>query len=399
MIAAGSAGVVLVELGVVLLVLAILGRLAERVHLPSIPLYLLAGLAMGEGSVLALDASRDFLRIGADIGAVLLLLLLGLEYSTDELTNGLRRNWQSGLLDLALNMPPGIVCGLVLGWDPVAAVLLGGATYMSSSGIIARLLSDLGRVGNRETPVVLSILVIEDLAMAVFLPVMAVLLVGASPLEGVVSVVVAIGAVVVALFASMKFGTHLTRLVSSRSNELLLLTLLGLTLVVSGLAEEVQVSAAVGAFIIGVALSGHVATHGRTLLEPLRDVFGGLFFVFFGLRVDPGTLLPVLAPAAVLALVTTATKYAAGFIGARRARVGTRGRIRAGLALVARGEFSIVIAGIGVAAGAEADLGPLTACYVLLVAVGGSMLMRFSDPIADAVVARQGRRRAGRSAA
>jgi len=382
-IAAATTGVVLLELGVVLLVLAMLGRVAARVGIPSIPLYLVAGLAMGEGSVLALDASRSFLRVAADIGAVLLLLLLGLEYSTGELTQGLRQNWRSGVLDLALNMPPGVLCGLVLGWDPLAAVLFGGATYMSSSGIIARMLDDLGRIGHRETPVVLSILVIEDLAMAVFLPVMAVLLVGASPLEGVVSVVVAVGAVMLALAASIRWGRHLSRLVASRSNELLLLTVLGLTLVVAGLAEEVQVSAAVGAFVIGVTLSGHVAEAGRHVLEPLRDVFGGVFFVFFGVQVDPGALGPVVLPAAILTVVTVATKYGTGWLAARRARVGDRGRVRAGLALTARGEFSIVIAGIGVAAGTHADLGPLTACYVLMVAVVGSLLLRYSDSLSD----------------
>lgn len=388
MIAAASTGVVLLELGIVLLVLAVLGRLAARIGLPSIPLYLVAGLAMGEGSAVALDASREFLRVGADIGAVLLLLLLGLEYSTAELTAGLRRNWRGGLVDLVLNMPPGVVCGLLLGWSPLAAVLLGGATYMSSSGIIARLLDDLGRIGNRETPVVLSLLVIEDLAMAVFLPVMAVLLVGSSPLDGAVSVVVAVGAACAALAASIRWGHHLSRLVAARSNELLLLTLLGLTLVVAGLAEEVQVSAAVGAFVIGVALSGHVATAGRHLLEPLRDVFGGLFFVFFGVQVDPATLGPMVLPAAVLTVVTVVTKYGTGALTARRAQLGERARVRAGLALIARGEFSIVIAGIGVAAGTDADLGPLTACYVLMIAVVGSLLLRYSDWFAVRVAAR-----------
>ena len=135
--------------------------------------------------------------------------------------------------------------------------------------------------------------------------------------------------------------------------------------------------------MIGVTLSGHVAEAGRHVLEPLRDVFGGVFFVFFGVQVDPGALGPVVLPAAILTVVTVATKYGTGWLVARRARVGDRGRVRAGLALTARGEFSIVIAGIGVAAGTHADLGPLTACYVLMVAVVGSLLLRYSDSLSD----------------
>ena len=377
--ASGGLGIVLIELGGVVLGLALLGRLAARVDLPSIPLYLLAGLLAGEGGIVPLDASREFISIGAEVGVVLLLLLLGLEYSTDDLRDGLRTSWQSGVVDIVLNMIPGVAAGLVLGWDPLAAVLLGGITYISSSGIIAKLLTDLDRLGNRETPVVLSILVMEDLAMAIFLPIVAVLLIGGSPADGALSVFVAVSVVAIAFAVSARWGHHVSKAVSSRSNELLLLTILGLTFLVAGLAEELQVSAAIGAFLIGVTLSGQVAEEGREVLTPLRDVFGGLFFVFFGLRVDPGTIPSMIVPALLLAAVTFGTKVVTGWKAAERAGVAPRGRMRAGLSLVPRGEFSIVIAGIGVAAGVEDDLGPLTAGYVLILAVVGSLTIRFAD--------------------
>jgi len=384
MLAAATSGRVLIELGAVLLGLAVLGRLAGRIGLPSIPLYLLAGLLVGDGGLAPLDASEDFIRIGADVGVVLLLLLLGLEYSAEELQHGLRRNWRAGVVDLVANFVPGLVLGLVLGWEPLAAVLLGGVTYMSSSGIIAKLLGDLDRIGNRETPIVLSILVMEDLAMAVFLPIVGVLLVGGSALEGTISVTVALVVVALALVASARFGTHVSRIVATRSKELLLLTLLGLTLLVAGLAEEVQVSAAVGAFLIGLTLSGQVAEEGRELLAPIRDVFGGLFFVFFGLQIDPASLPPTLVPAAILAVATAGTKLAVGWWAAKRAGIGVRGRRRAAVSLVPRGEFSIVIAGLGVAAGTESDLGSLAASYVLILAVGGSLAMRYVERPAQA---------------
>ncbi len=272
---------------------------------------------------------------------------------------------------------------MVLGWGPLAALLLAGVTYMTSSGIVAKVLSDLGRLGNRETPTVLSILVIEDLVMAFYLPLVAVLLAGAAFLAGAVSVALAIGAALVALLVAVRFGHVLSRAVFHDSDEVLLLTVVGSVLLVAGAAEAIRVSAAVGAFLLGIALSGQVARRANELVMPLRDLFAAVFFVFFGLSIDVDAL-PAAAPVALaLAAVTAATKIATGSWAARRAGIGARGRVRAGMALVARGEFSIVIAGLGVAAGAEQDLGPLAAAYVLTLALAGPLLTRVADRAAS----------------
>ncbi|MDN4477730.1 cation:proton antiporter [Demequina sp. SYSU T00039] len=372
---------VLIELGVVFLVLALLGRLASRIGIPSIPLYLLAGLIMGEGGFIPIAAGEDFLAIGAQIGVVLLLLLLGLEYSPDDLRVGLRTTWKAGILDGVANAVPGFAVGLLLGWSVTASILLAGVTYISSSGIIARLLDDFDRLANRETPVILSLLVMEDIVMAVFLPILAVLLVGATIVQGAIAAGIAIAIVAAAFFFALKFSRHVSTVVHSHSRELLLLGVLGLAFLVAGLAEAVQVSAAVGAFLLGLTLSGNVADQVRGLMPPLRDVFGGIFFVFFGIGIDPRDLVPVLLPALALALVTAVTKVGTGIWAARQAGIGPKGQWRTGLSLVPRGEFSIVIAGLGVAAGAEAMLGPFAAAYVLILAVAGSILMRFADRI------------------
>lgn len=381
LVAASTSGEVLLELGIVLVVLAVLGRLAERIGLPSIPLFLLSGLAMGEGGLVPLDASTEFVRIGADLGVVILLLLLGLEYSPADLQVGMRTNWRAGVVDLVANALPGAALGIVLGWGPIATTLLAGVTYISSSGIIARQLADLERIGNRETPVILTVLVIEDLVMAIFLPIVGVLILGLSPVRGGLSIVAAITVVVIALFVASRYSGPISGVLDSPSQEVLLLTVLGLTLLIGGAAEELRISAAVVAFLIGLTLSGGVAERGREVLMPIRDVFGGLFFVFFGLQIDPATLPPVLLPALLLASVTAWTKIGTGWWAAGRAGVGVRGRLRTALSLTPRGEFSVVLAGLGVAAGLEADLGPLAACYVLILAVAGSVAMRFADDL------------------
>lgn len=189
------------------------------------------------------------------------------------------------------------------------------------------------------------------------------------------------------LVAALRYGRVLTRLVATRSDEALLLTVLGITLVVAGLAQWAQVSAAVGAFLVGVALSGSVSQRAKTLIRPLRDLFAATFFLLFGLEINPSHLLGVAAPAAGLALVTGATKIVTGSWAARRTGVARRGRLRAGTVLMARGEFSIVIAGLGVTAAAGAgvaeNLGILAAAYVLILAVMGPVVTKYSDWISD----------------
>ncbi|MFL6221342.1 MAG: cation:proton antiporter [Actinomycetes bacterium] len=372
---------VLLELGGMILGLGILGRLAGRLGLSAIPLYLLAGLAFGEGGLLPLVTAQEFIEVGAEVGVILLLLLLGLEYSASELVGSLRSAAPAGLVDLVLNFAPGVVAGLLLGWSVLASLVLGGVTYVTSSGIVAKVLGDLGRIGNRETPVVLSILVVEDLAMAAYLPLLTGLLVGEDLLASALPVGVALGTVALVLVVAVRYGETLSRLVFSPSDEVLLLVILGLTLVVAGAAEQLQVSAAVGAFLVGIALSGEAAEAAQALLTPLRDLFAAVFFLFFGLQTNPRSIPPVALAAAALALVTAATKVATGWWAARRAGVGPRGRWRAGTILVARGEFSIVIAGLAVAAGREPTLGPLATTYVLILAMLGPLVARVSEPL------------------
>jgi CPA2 family monovalent cation:H+ antiporter-2 len=384
--ASEETALVLVELGVLVLGLAVLARLAVRIGISPIPLYLLAGLAFGQGGLVPLGLSEQFVQVGAELGVVLLLFMLGLEYSAAELRGALRAGLPAGAVDLVLNFIPGLAAGFLLGWGPVAAVLLGGVTYISSSGVIAKVLTDLERLGNRETPAVLSLLVIEDLVMAVYLPLVAVLLVGGGLGTGLLSLAVAVVTVAVVLVAALRYGETISRVLFSDSDEVVLLTVFGVTMLIAGIAQQLQVSSAVGAFLVGIALSGEVAHRARYLLGPLRDLFAAVFFVFFGLQVDPGTLPGVLGIALGLGLVTGLTKLATGWWAAGRARVGVRGRIRAGLTLTARGEFSIVIAGLGVSAGVQSRLGPLAAAYVLLMAILGPVLARFAGPIGDLVL-------------
>ncbi len=192
--------------------------------------------------------------------------MLGLEYTASDLVSNLKTQYPAGLVDMTLNALPGAALALLMGWGPVAAVVLAGVTWISSSGVIAKVLGDLGRLGNRETPVILSILVLEDLAMAVYLPIITALLAGVSLATGSVTLAIALGVAGLVLFVAVRYGRVISRFVSSDDPEKLLLVVLGLTLLVAGLAQQLQVSAAVGAFLVGIALSGEVAEGAHNLL-------------------------------------------------------------------------------------------------------------------------------------
>lgn len=366
----------LLELGLILTALSVLGAVARRLTFSPVPLYLLAGLALGEGGIAPVPAAGEFVETGAAMGVVLLLLTLGLQFTPTEFTVSLRRHVPSALVDLVLNAVPGAVAGWLLGLDGVGVLALAGATYVSSSGMVARLLADLRRLGNRETPAILSVLVMEDFAMAAYLPLLAVLAAGGPWWQALLGVMAAVGAVLLALTASYRWGHHLGRLLSHPDAEQLMLRVLGLTLIVSALAELIHATAAVAAFLVGLSLTGDTADRARAVLSPLRDLFSAIFFLAIGLSVRADELVPLLPAALALAAVTAATKVLTGRYAATRDGVGRRGQLRAGTALIVRGEFSIVI--IGLAGTLNDDLAPLVTAYVFVLAVAGPLLARLA---------------------
>jgi CPA2 family monovalent cation:H+ antiporter-2 len=218
--------------------------------------------------------------------------------------------------------------------------------------------------------------VLEDLGMAVYLPVVAALLAGAALLEGMLLVGGAILVVIAVLTVAVRKDDTVNRFVATPSGEGFLLTVLGLTLLVAGLAELAQVSAAVGAFPVGTAITGQIADRARASIDSLRDLFAATFFLFFGIQIDISSIGESAAAAAALAAVTMATKYGSAWWSATRAGIGRRGRVRAATVLMARGEFSIVIASLG--AIVEPEISALAGTYVLITVLTGPLITRLA---------------------
>lgn len=374
---------ILAEMGGILLLLGILAFVATKYRLSVVPFFIGMGLAFSDGGIVGVGLSEDFLLIGAQIGAILLLLLLGLEYSAREIADSLKLDWRSGVYDLLLNAVPGAIVALMLGWGVVGAIVLGGITYVSSSGIAAQLIRESGFRRSETARRVVGVLVFEDLALAPYLPIASAVISAAGVLVGVISVSVALVVIGLVLLLSIKREHFLSNFLNTQNATGLLLTVFGAALLFAGLAELAGVSGAIAAFLVGLLLSGDVAAVARARLSPLRDFFSALFFLFFGLITNPADIITVFPVALLLAGIGIAGK----FILAKRMAVGMSDPmswLRIGAFLTPRGEFSIVIAGLALSASFADQLLPIVMTYVLITALTGSIMIKLFRSKLDA---------------
>lgn len=368
-------GLVLGELGSVLLGLGIAAYIASRIRLSVVPIFLLAGLFFGNGGIVALDLSDEFLDLGAQWGAILLLLLLGLEYSAQELFESVKKRKSLGAVDLVVNFLPGAALGFILGWGFLGALTLGGITYVSSSGIASQFIKDSRLESRESTRRAVGVLVVEDLFLAPYLPVLSALLASLGVATGLISISIALIVTGIALLIGAR-GFHIPHapLVMGDSATLLL-TVFGSALLASGVATYFGFSGAVAAFLVGLLLTGDVAIVARVRLAPLRDLFSAIFFLFFGLSVDPADIPSVLIPASVLALVGVFTKWVTAWWAVRDLQE-DNAIWRTAVLLIPRGEFSMVIAGLAATSLFAVELQALTLTYVIITTLFASIIMR-----------------------
>ncbi len=369
-------GLVIGEIGSVLVALGIAAFIASKIKFSAVPIFLFAGLFFGNGGIVALDLSDDFLNLGAQIGAILLLLLLGLEYSASELVSSVKERQSLGFIDLLLNAAPGLFIGFLLGWGWLGALALAGVTYVSSSGIAAQLIKDGSFGGLTSTKRAISILVIEDLFLAIYLPILSALAAAVGLVTGLISISVALLIAGGALIFAAK-GFHVPHApVIMGDSATLLLTVFGAALIASGLATYIGFSGAVAAFLVGLILTGDVAIVARVRLAPLRDLFAAIFFLFFGLRTNPADIPEVFIPALILTILGVASKFFTAW-WATRDLVEEKAVFRMAAILLPRGEFSIVIAGLASTAAFASEIQSITITYVILTTVVASILVRY----------------------
>jgi CPA2 family monovalent cation:H+ antiporter-2 len=372
-----SDGLVIGEIGSVLFALGLAAFFASRIKFSVVPIFLIAGLFFGNGGFSSLNLSDDFLNLGAQLGAILLLLLLGLEYSADELVKSVKERKSLGIVDILANFLPGILMGFILGWGWLGALVLGGITYVSSSGIASQFIKDLSMQQFLSTKRAVSVLVIEDLFLAIYLPIISGLVAAVGFVTGLITISLALTITGLALIFAAK-GFHIPHApIVLGDSATLLLTVFGAALIASGLATYIGFSGAVAAFLVGLLLTGDVAVVARVRLAPLRDLFAAIFFLFFGLSTKPEDIPPVFLPALLLALLGAASKYFTAWWATRDLlQQEPEARRRVAALLIPRGEFSIVIAGLALSLNFPDQLQALTTIYVILTTVIASLLIR-----------------------
>ncbi len=364
--------------------------LAGRLGLSAIPIFIVAGILLGpSGLGPTLIEPSEGIDLLARLGVVLLLFFLGLEFSLDRLTAARRMVVMGGLIDLAVNGGLGLLVGIALLGPGPEAVLLAGLIYISSSGIVTRALFDLRRLGDDETDLVLGVLVFEDLAIALFLGVAAALATGESVggLEITATAAIAL-AFVVAFLLVGRWAHHAIDRVSPRlDREQLLLGALAMALGGAALADAAGLSEAVGALLAGVLLSGsEVRDQIEQQLLGLRDFAAAIFFFAFGLEVDLRDGGDVTEWLLLAVPVAVAGKLVGGYLAGRSTGFTSRESVNVGAALVARGEFTIILAnlaagGVALDAAFRDRVEPFAGLFVLATAVIGVVFMRESRRI------------------
>ena len=362
----------LLAMGGAFVAAAFLARLGSRIGLPTIPLFILAGILLGPNTpgFVLLDDPHDLEMLSA-LGLVLLLFYLGLEFHMDDLKTGGRKMTVAGCTYLALNVGAGLGFGFALGWGTSEALVLAGVLGISSSAIVTKILVDLGRIGNPETKPILGIIVVEDIFLALYLAALQPVISGADDGGAMTLDIAKAFGFLLLLAIAARWGTGVIgKLFAIKDNELLVISFLGAAVLIAGIAETFGVADAIAAFMVGLIL-GNTGSGDRIrdLVHPLRDAFAAIFFFGFGLSIAPGDLPTVIWPVLIAIVITVAMNLLAGLVTARIYGFGPQPAANVATTLLARGEFALILATMAAAAGLDERLSPFIAGYVLILAV------------------------------
>ena len=375
------------QLALTIALLGALGLVAGRFGLSAIPAYLLAGLLLGphEPHVTSLVEPSEVTTFVAELGIVFLLFFLGLEFTLDRILRSTRHIGLGGSIDLVVNAAVGLIVGVVAFGFGFAALVLAAGIYVSSSAVTVKGLIDFRRLADDETDLILAILVFEDVVIAGVLGFAAAGGTGVSPT--LVAVAKALAFVTASIAASRFLRRPLDELLGRLPGEFMLLATFGFLIGMAAVAKWLGLSEAIGALMAGVVLA---ETSIRAEIEErflaFRDIFAALFFFVFGLSIDVGALGHIGWLVALAVLLTIPGKMAGGFGAGLVGGFSQRQSLNVGAALVAHGEFTIILAQIAsdngaISVGDRSDFVAFTGLYVLATATLGIVLMKESKRI------------------
>ncbi|HTK43417.1 MAG TPA: cation:proton antiporter [Gemmatimonadales bacterium] len=374
------------SLTIVLGIAALTTVLFQRLRQPVVLGYIIAGLLIGPHVPFPLVANGDIVRTLSELGVILLMFSLGLEFSLSRLVRVGPTAGVTAIIQSFLVAWLGFLMGRLFGWSVLESVFVGAMIAISSTTIIAKAFDEQG-IGGRLRELVVGVLLLEDLIAVVFLAALTAIATGAglSPaallptigrLTAFLLALVAVGILLVPRF--IRFVVRLGR------KETTLVASVGLCFATAYLAQEAGYSVALGAFIAGslVAESGHSEAIEH-LVEPLRDVFLAIFFVSVGMLIDPALALQHWGAIAAFTVLVIVGKVLTVSFGAFLGGTGIRTSVQAGMSMAQIGEFSFIIAGVGVTLGATRDfLYPIAVAVSAITTLTTPWLIRASEPFA-----------------
>jgi monovalent cation:H+ antiporter-2, CPA2 family len=377
------------SLAVVLCVAAVATVVFQRLRQPVVFGYLLAGLIIGPHIPIPLVADTQTVRALSELGVILLMFSLGLEFSLRKLVQVSQKAGAVALFECSVMISIGYLVGQVLGFTRIESVFAGAIVGISSTTIILKAFQEQ-KVKGRVTELVFGVLIIEDLIAIFLLAILTTISrsgtvsptdLGLTALRLVMFLagLIGFGILTVPRFirAVQRLGQPETTLVAS----------IGICFAAALLALSFGYSVALGAFIAGslVAESGHDA-EVETLVRPVRDMFAAIFFVSVGMMIDPAAVVHHWQAVFALTLAVIVGKVLAVTTGAFLAGHGRRTAMKAGMSLAQIGEFSFIIAGVGVTSGAIGGfIYPVAITFSAVTTLTTPLLIRFSNRAAASI--------------
>ena len=386
---------VIVQVSFIFLCVFIAVWLASKFKFSSIPFLIVAGMLVGPhapevaGFDFSLVNNNEIVELLSRLGILLMLFYLGLEFSLSKLASGRTPLLLGGTLYVLLN----VLRGFVLGWfffdDFYEILIVVGITGISSSAIVTKLLVDLKRTANPETRMILGILIIEDVFIAIYLSVLGTLLFAKAATIGqtVLTVLIMVAFILLVMATGRKIGRTIEGIFNKCSGENFVIMLFTLLLVTVVVLKKIHVEEVIGALLLGMILAE--TAHSKKIIQtitPMRELFGAVFFFSFGLNIDYRLLDQAIGIAVVAVIVTVIGNAVAGLIAAKIGGYKGRRATTVAFTIMARGEFTILVAAMAVAAGMSPVLSSFAALYVLILAFISPILAKNTRLIHERLV-------------
>lgn len=368
---------IITDLSLILILASIFSVLCKILKQPVVLGYIVAGLLAGPHISLIPTVQPENISTWADIGVIFLLFGMGLEFSFKKMMSIGKVGGKAMLFEVLTLSVFGFAIGRLMGWNFIDSMLLGGMLTMSSTAIIVKAFNDMGLQKEKFAGIVFGILVFEDLFAILLMVILSTFAVSRS-FEGseLAMMVARLGFFLVMWFVCGIYliPTLLKKIKKYLNSETLLLVAMGLCFLMVVLATKAGFSSALGAFIMGSILAETIELENiEKVIQPIKDFFGAIFFVSVGMMVDPQVLFDNFSTVIIIAAASIAGKMIFTTTGVRLAGESMKTAVQSGFSLAQMGEFSFIIASMGMSLGVTS-----ASIYPIVIAV--SVITTFTTP-------------------